>query len=173
MPEALRETSFAAVQQFALEIDDAIRNFEEGKRGSRRWAICLYLGATALSGLTTVLLGIKPAVPSPQTESWIHVAALSASALATLVAGWQAFFDSRWIWIAYAEASEELKLLRGDLQFARVTDSLTVASLSELRKEFNTILRATNRRWVEKRGHSVLREKLKQSDGQRSAGSEL
>jgi hypothetical protein len=136
------------------EIVEQVNDF--GSRGgwNRFWGLGHSIAGALLGGATTVLIGFKSIIGGDHPS--LSTAALITSALVTVLATWEAFFDSRWLWVLYVKYRDDLEILLKRFDYAIAGDrKLSTKELDGYYNEYLQILRAAYNEWREKRGHEA------------------
>jgi hypothetical protein len=118
---------------------------------NRQRGFRLKLLITGLSALTTVLLGLKGF--SELVGTVVQNVALITSALVSLFAAWDAFFNYRAIWLRFQATLGQLKELEKDLRYqtAEGGQPLDDAKLDELYGRYRQIMSEHNASWLQLR----------------------
>jgi hypothetical protein len=116
---------------------------------NRQRGFQLKMLVTSLSALTTVLLGLK-GFNSPWGVGIQNVALLS-SALVSMFAAWDAFFNYRANWLSQQAAVGQLKELEKDVKFALAVggDGIEQVKLTELYGRYRQIMSDYNSSWLQ------------------------
>lgn len=132
-------------------IDSQIASFYKKRQNNRRVAIFVKLSAAGLGAMTTVLLGLQGI--SGTYQNWVTNIALVASALVTIIATYEGFFDHRALWVRYTQTLTSLYSLKSELGFLLAASDVppSADSLTEIHARFQLILSATNEWWLSKR----------------------
>lgn len=118
---------------------------------NRQRGFRLKLLITGLSALTTVLLGLKGFGELVGTV--LQNVALVTSALVSLFAAWDAFFNYRATWLRFQATLGQLKELEKDLRYqtAEGGQPLDDAKLDELYGRYRLIMSEHNASWLQLR----------------------
>ena len=124
--------------------------FEKKRERNKRKAFLVYLGATVISAVVTVLLGIQ-GVPEDKVI-YIRNVALVLSATVTVLTGFDTFFNHRALWVRYTQTVTQLLGLQARLDYLTATaGEVPEAEVDRLFEEMERILAETNRWWQDQR----------------------
>ena len=122
----------------------------QSAKSKRAW-IAIRTGTILISGVVTVILGLK-------ATSWFSIntdltanIALVLSAGATFLAAVEATFDFRWTWINYSLTLTKLYGLEDDLQYLRTAGDVTQENLDAVFTELSNTLEGVNENWTKRR----------------------
>ena len=128
-----------------------IKSFRNRRLVNRLLGFIVRMSIIVFGSLTTVLLGLRGYHPFSIDGDIFSCLALISSALVTVLSGWEAFFDHRWLWILYSRTLLELRRVSDDLEWGSKIGGCTEESLDRLYEQFHLILDETNMAWTEKR----------------------
>ena len=137
------------VQFLARAITERATALNERASANRQRGFQLKMLVTGLSALTTVLLGLKGF-----GSFWsvgVQNVALVSSALVSMFAAWDAFFNYRANWLAQQSAVGQLKELEKDLLFltAGTEHSVDPVKLEHLYLRYREIMSDYNSTWLQ------------------------
>jgi hypothetical protein len=135
------------------KIEKNIKGYGSSGCWTRFWALFHKIAGSVLAGATTILIGIKPMVTGH--DPLLSSGALITSALVTVLATWDALFDSRWLWLFNIRTRDSLIILIDRLNYAENTHVLTMQKLDQLHGDLISLVEAANREWAERRGHAA------------------
>ena len=126
-------------------------SFQRKRAQNKKKAFLVYLGATAISAVVTVLLGLQ-GVPDDKVI-YIRNIALILSAIVTLLTGFDTFFNHRALWVRYTQTATQLLSLQAKLDYLTAADTGEVSDgeVDQLFAEMQRILTETNRWWQDQR----------------------
>jgi hypothetical protein len=107
----------------------------------------LRLAVIALTCLTTIAVGLGTEGWSDAARHTVRNAALILSATATAVTAWETFWNYRTLWIRDRLTAGRLKGLRAEVDWRRITDSLTPEAADRIFAEMQTVLAEANSEW--------------------------
>jgi hypothetical protein len=142
-------------QNYKLEIlksqlSGYLDGFEQKRERNKRKAFLVYLGATVISAVVTVLLGIQ-GVPEDKVI-YIRNIALVLSATVTVLTGFDTFFNHRALWVRYTQTVTQLLGLQARLDYlGAVKGEIPDSEVDRLFEEMERILAETNRWWQDQR----------------------
>ncbi len=131
------------------KLTELIGSFSKNRRTNKRKALYLKLSITALGGATTVLLGLQ----GVERETLVQNIALVFSALVTLLAAWDTFYNHRGLWVRYTETVNRLRDIEARHEYLQAggTDALKEDDLDALFERIRQTLRETDAWWQELR----------------------
>lgn len=136
------------------EIMEQVEDFGSYGRWNRLWGLGHRVAGALLGGATTILIGFKSIIGGDHPS--LSAAALVTSALVTVLATWEAFFDSRWLWVLYIKYRDDLRLLLKRFDYATAGGcKLSAAELDRYYNDYLQILKDAYGEWREKRGHEA------------------
>lgn len=132
-----------------------IASFEQKRNQNKKKAFLVYLGATAISAVVTVLLGLQ-GVPDEKVV-YIRNIALILSAAVTLLTGFDTFFNHRALWVRYTQTVTQLFAVQAKLDYllADVERDVPEAEVDRLFEEVQRALSETNRWWQDQRAEEL------------------
>jgi hypothetical protein len=137
----------AAADRLAASIQDAIRYTSTRKASFMRKSTVVRVGALALSGASTVILGLQ------DLDFWASLG-FALVALSTVAGGIESFFNWRSRWVFAEEAQAYFYQLDDDLKFLLVSKGeaeLTIADVRLLFDQYQEIWRRFSSQWTEER----------------------
>jgi Protein of unknown function (DUF4231) len=130
---------------FARHLDEAIAQFGRDRNRHKRRALGLKLSTSALGALATVLLGWQGADAAATVLKNI---ALIATALITLVAAYDAFYEPRKLWIRETFVLNSMKDLKRKWEIATSTGETEAVDVKAYGNEYHEILTKSLSEWV-------------------------
>lgn len=122
----------------------------QSSRSKRRWVIIRTM-AIMISGVVTIILGLK-ATPGMAISSDLTAnVALVLSACATFLAAVEATFDYRWTWINYSLTLTRIYGIEDDLEYKRMAGELSQDDLDDAFTALSETLQSVNYSWKERR----------------------
>jgi hypothetical protein len=140
------------IVEFRKKLDGNISLFSHRRKRDKRKALVLRLSVVTLTAMTTVLLGLRV---DASTQTVLANVALGLSAGATLLSGWDAFFNHRGLWISRTITTDALQSLARRLEFAQASGPLTAADVSRFFDDMETIVAADRERWLKLRSEAT------------------
>jgi hypothetical protein len=134
-----------------------LQSFEGKRKQNKRRAFMVYLGATMLSALVTVLLGLQGVADSKLL--YIRNGALILSATVTVLTAFDTFFNHRALWVRYTQTVSHLRALQTELEYIS-EDHLSEAQLDSLFQRMQEILANTNEWWQQERTDKSPKSKV-------------
>jgi hypothetical protein len=137
-------------------LDKNIDSFYNKRISNRRWALFFRLTIVSLGALTTILIGLSNIAfeDDPDPRRFL-VPALIVSAIIPIVAAWDAFYDSRWLWIRYTETLTALYGIRDQFLFAQAADNVSEEEkekkIADLFAELQKTLAESNQQYTKNR----------------------
>jgi hypothetical protein len=147
----------AKVETLTKLIDEQIAGFDRRRKRDKDKAFRARLVQSIASASITVLLGLNVAKfgGSELIQEGFKAVALFISALATLFATWDTFFDHRELWIRYAAAASSLRGLRAELLYIKSGSETSETDIDDLFRRFQELLEKTNASWQQLRASST------------------
>jgi hypothetical protein len=99
------------LQLLRSQLVASLDSFQRRRKQNKKKAFLVYLGATAISAVVTVLLGLQ-GIPDDKVV-YIRNIALLLSATVTLLTGFDTFFNHRALWVRYTQTATQLLGLQG------------------------------------------------------------
>lgn len=133
------------------QLTGSLDSFQRKRRQNKKKAFFVYLGATAISALVTVLLGLQ-GVPDEKVV-YIRNIALVLSATVTLLTGFETFFNHRALWVRYTQTVTQLLGVQARLNYLTTAESREVleTDVDRLFEEMHRALAETNKWWQDQR----------------------
>jgi uncharacterized protein DUF4231 len=135
------------------QLNTALNSFQKKRADNKRKAFRVYLGATAISAMVTVLLGLQGV---SEKAVWIRNVALILSATVTLLTGFDTFFNHRALWVRYTQTVTQFFGLQARLDYLTAVEGQEVpdGEVDRLFEEMQRILADTNRWWMDQRAEA-------------------
>jgi hypothetical protein len=131
---------------FTKHFEDTIVRFEKDRHRHKRSALWLKMSATALGATATVLLGWdSPGEFAPLLKN----AALMVTALITVVAAYDAFFEPRKLWVRETFVLNSLRDLMREFEIRKAVRDLAPDELALFSDRFHEILRKSLTEWTQ------------------------
>jgi hypothetical protein len=132
------------------QLTRCLDSFQKKRQQNKKKAFLVYLGATGISAVVTVLIGLQ-GVPDDKVV-YIRNIALILSATVTLLTGFDTFFNHRALWVRYTQTVSQLLGVQARLDYhtAAETQEVPETEVDRLFEEVQRILAETNRWWQDK-----------------------
>lgn len=139
----------SAQDYLSQEIEKHIDLFDGKRQKNKFLALGIKLLGAMLAGTVTVLLGISV----PQKSMTYNNIALIFSALMTVLAAWDVFFNHKALWIRFTLATNALRALKQDLEYtnAKSGGRIDVQDTDRINSQLKAILKQTHESWEELR----------------------
>lgn len=136
------------------QLNASLKSFQEKRRANKKKAFRVYLGATAISAVVTVLLGLQ-GVPDNKVV-YVRNLALILSATVTLLTGFDTFFNHRALWMRYTQTVTQLFGLQNRLEYLTAVEGQEVpdTEVDRLFEDMQGTLADTNRWWLDQRAEA-------------------
>ena len=121
-----------------------------GLRSKRMWFV-IRAATILISGIVTVVLGLKATPSMPLDPDVTANVALVLSAAATFLVAAEAIFDARWNWINADMTKARIYGIEDAMNYRRVAGTLTQDDLDRAFTELNDVLQGVNTRWQKRR----------------------
>jgi len=140
------------------QLTEALSSFETKRVRNKAIAFRVYLGATVISAIVTVVLGLQGVQPSKTL--YLQNAALILSSTVTTLMGFETFFNHRALWVRYTQTVSQLLSIRAKIQYITANGSMETpdTTLDSLFDELQTTLSQTNTWWQNQRSESLGRK---------------
>jgi hypothetical protein len=131
---------------FTDHFTHTIAKFESDRHRHKTLALGLKMAASALGALATVLLGWEaPGDFAPLLKNL----ALIMTALITVVAAYDAFFEPRKLWVRETFVLNSLRDLNREFEIKKAINDLAPDELAGFSERFHEILRKSLGEWVQ------------------------
>ena len=139
------------------QLTEALSSFEVKRLRNKKTAFRVYLGATVISAIVTVVLGLQGAWLN---KVYVQDTALILSSIVTTLMGFETFFNHRALWVRYTQTVSQLLSVRSKIQYLTANGSLETpdAALDSLFDELQSTLAQTNTWWQNQRSESLGRK---------------
>lgn len=139
----------SAQDYLSQEIERHIDLFDGKRQKNKFLALGIKLLGATLAGTVTVLLGISV----PQKSMTYNNLALILSALITVLATWDGFFNHKALWIRFTLATNALRALKQDLEYINAKNGgrIDVLETDRISSQLRAILKQTHESWEELR----------------------
>ncbi|PKN48135.1 MAG: hypothetical protein CVU59_00205 [Deltaproteobacteria bacterium HGW-Deltaproteobacteria-17] len=133
------------------QLAEQLNSFQRKRGQNKKKAFLVYLGATAISAVVTVLLGLQ-GIPDDKVV-YIRNIALILSATVTLLTGFDTFFNHRALWVRYTQTATLLLGLQAKLDYLSADEGREIpeSEVDQLFEEMQRVLTETNRWWQNQR----------------------
>jgi hypothetical protein len=129
-----------------------IGGFDGNAWFNTRKAFYLKIIGLVLGSMTTVIIGISQKGIFKDDGEYFSIAALITSAIVSSLAAWEAFFSYRDRWFNFAEAAQNLRRVRDELDYAAASDAgVSKTQLDEFFERFQKILQEAHTGWLGKK----------------------
>jgi len=162
LPTSFDEEIKKKIEFLGEDIEKRINTFDYLKKINYREATGLKISLITISGLTTIILGMKNFGFTPAQLAQLDHSKLASnialifSSLITALSAWEVFRDPKQLWARYTTTSSQLRGLRFELQylknkFVNLEDKESkekfLEELEKIYQKYKSILEATNQDW--------------------------
>lgn len=109
----------------------------------------IYISIAISSALITFLVAIGDDFPNYKTI--IKILTLFFSAMSTIFAAWDGFYNHKELWVIYGETRDRLKELHLKTKLASEEEKNSNEYIAQVHKEFQSIVNKGNFKWKELR----------------------
>ena len=128
------------------EVDQSREFFTKKRNQNRTRVLCLAVTTTTLSAVATVAIGATKLL----SLEWLQIVALVATSAATVVGVWESVFAYRKLWNLNNIAMADLDRLKRQIDYrCTSSDPVTDAEADEFFKEFDRIISAADKGWID------------------------
>jgi hypothetical protein len=133
------------VDIFKQHVGEVIDKFAADRKRHKKLALRLKVSTSLLGALATVFLGWEaPGDFAPYLKN----AALTATALITVLAAYDAFFEPRKLWVRETLVLNSLQDLRREFQIVTAIDAGATSEVARFSERFHEILGKSLSDWV-------------------------
>lgn len=138
------------------QLTKCLNSFQQKREQNKKKAFLVYLGATLISAVVTVLLGLQ-GVPDDRVV-YIRNIALILSATVTVLTGFDTFFNHRALWVRYTQTVTQLLGLQARLDYLTAAEALQVpeAEVDRLFENLQQTLVETDKWWQGQRAEEPV-----------------
>lgn len=140
-------TKFEILQE---EISKMIEKTTNSSIQNKKKSFRIYIGISISSALVTFLVAIGGDIPK-EWSSTLKVVTLFFSALSTVLAAWDGFYNHKQLWVYYGDSKNNLKALLLKLRLLSDDDKNNQDVINEIHKEYQAIMNKGNYKWKELR----------------------
>ncbi|WP_299161345.1 SLATT domain-containing protein [uncultured Tenacibaculum sp.] len=140
-------TKFEILQE---EISKMIEKTTNSSIQNKKKSFRIYIGISISSALVTFLVAIGGDIPK-EWSSTLKVVTLFFSALSTVLAAWDGFYNHKQLWVYYGDSKNNLKALLLKLRLLSDDDKNNQNMINEIHKEYQAIMNKGNYKWKELR----------------------
>lgn len=130
---------------FARQLGETVANFKKDRDRHKYGALWLKMATSILGAVATVLLGWNS---SETLAPHLRNAALASSALITVVAAYDAFFEPRKLWVRETFILNSLRDLVREYEIRTAVSELAPEEVENYSERFHLILNAGLNDWV-------------------------
>lgn len=129
-------------------IQERLKSVDSKRLHYRKKSLALFIGATILSALITVLLGLK----IDYLNEYVRIITLILTSVLTVLNAYNGFFNNKELWIANNVARNRLYELQFKLDYAeKDMSTFTAQDLESMCNAYQTILNDLNGNWEKNR----------------------
>ena len=145
-------------EKFEGDLKQLVNAFEKECHDNKRVALRLKISSVLLSATVTVCLGLKFQAATGSIQTALSNIALALSAMITVVAAYEAFFDPRSVWIRETIAYTKLRNLKREFEFwaagceGETLESAEAEELENFKRKLDEILIESLKHWMKIRG---------------------
>ena len=132
------------------EISIMIQNTTNRSDHNKKKSFRIYIGIATSSALITFLVAIANDVPKDLSTP-VKFMTLFFSALTTILASWDGFYNHKQLWVNYSETRDLLKELQLKIKLASEEDKKKSLFITYIHQEYQSIVNKSNFKWKELR----------------------
>lgn len=132
------------------EISIMIQNTTNRSNQNKKKSFRIYIGIAISSALITFLVAIGNDVPK-NLSAPVKFLTLFFSALTTILASWDGFYNHKQLWVNYSETRDLLKELQLKIKLASEEDQKKSEFIKHIHQEYQSIVNKSNFKWKELR----------------------
>lgn len=132
------------------EILKMIQNTTNRSVQNKKKSFRIYIGIAISSALITFLVAVSNDLPK-NLNTPAKFLTLFFSALTTVLASWDGFYNHKQLWVNYSETRDLLKELHLKIKLVSKEDENNPEFINYMHKEFQNIVSKSNYKWKELR----------------------